>query len=263
MESLSPLFNNQYHFVILIVFIANYLLAGILCFTFVCFYLLDFNTKKKINPKFAISTAIIIHLAVTLTVLWLFTKLNVIESDFKTKILYQYPALKAIIKSNDIIIGYSIENNSILSGLICILFTVTIILVLIFYFLLMRKIWTNIKKATQKMTNYHRRMVALMLTSRTFVPLFLGYIPLTIISFGLYFDLFLNYLFIYLFLFTITITHGLFNSLATILIFKPYRHGFVNLIKDYVPIPNKIGFITLINVSTIDKQSKIFYLKHF
>lgn len=94
----------------------------------------------------------LIYLIVTLAVVFFLTKFYKIKNNLKSEILYKYPALKGIIKPTDILIGYSLEKTTpkIMFALIFERVSEIVILVLIFYVLLMRKIWKSISKSTKK-----------------------------------------------------------------------------------------------------------------
>lgn len=121
--------------------------------------------------------------------------------------------------------------------LIFILFVSVTCIVLILFVSLFNKIKNELKQNENK-SKRHRRTAFAMLTSRVFVPLVLGFLPVIILTGLLTFDIALKFSTTCILLIS-AISHGAFNTISTLLIFNPYRKGIIKLTINNLP-----GFIT-------------------
>jgi Serpentine type 7TM GPCR chemoreceptor Srh len=120
----------------------------------------------------------------------------------------------------------------------------TIVVVLILYSLLIREIWHSIRKSCRKATSHHRRAIVFMLTSRVMVPLLLGFFPVLALTINLHLgwweplDFGWNCALV-----GVAMTHGLWNSLATVAVFGPYRKGILKAANMVLPrcVANRVG----------------------
>ncbi|KAI1701764.1 serpentine type 7TM GPCR chemoreceptor srh domain-containing protein [Ditylenchus destructor] len=270
LKYLGDTWGGQYQFIVFIEIVVNFLIAAIICFTVICLFLLQNNFRTLISRRTGILMAISVHFLVT-TLTWIFlTFVYPPSTDLKSKLVAEYGLdLISVLKNDKVIFGYSTFGQEHYSEAgvtyrsladpgctfcvyftgaqyfalgIFVLFLMTVIVVLILFALLIKVVWQGINKSSKKATNRYRRSVAIMLASRVCVPLIFGFLPVMIITFSLHFGIWHTYS-VYCILTVTAISHGMFNSLATIAVFRPYRRGIIKMLYLHLPgsISNKIG----------------------
>ncbi|KAI6214305.1 hypothetical protein M3Y94_00251900 [Aphelenchoides besseyi] len=253
----------MFHFNLLIIFVLNMLTAMILCFINLCLYLVQAKIVDHIKMHHALLLGSLAHFSSSVFGYFLLNKIYTPNPNLRSEVFdlasKNYSdgclATSLISRHSGVLFGYLPNAHyPIFSFLTWFMFTVTVIIVLICFSFVISQIFRGINKSTRSRTWRFKRNVFLMLSSRTMIPLTLGFIPVIILTYLIY----MNHQPMMLIgnaLFALSALQAPVNCLSTALIFKPYRRILLRYITGCLPQSIRERYNPTSSISVIHGRS--------
>ncbi|KAI6187337.1 hypothetical protein M3Y98_00232400 [Aphelenchoides besseyi] len=253
----------MFHFNLLIIFVLNMLTAMILCFINLCLYLIQAKIVNHIKMHHALLLGSLAHIISSVFGYFLLNKIYTPNPNLRSEVFGLASennsdgclATSLISSYSGVLFGYLPNvNYPIFSFLTWFMFTVIVVVVLACFSLLIIVLFRGINKSTRSRTWRFKRNVFLMLSSRTMIPLTLGFIPVIILTYLIYMH-HQSMMLIGNALFALSTLQAPVNCLSTALIFKPYRRILLHYITGCLPQDIRERYNQTSSISVIHGRS--------